>query len=73
MANIKFTVGDPGYPSAGDSNYYNPSLAGKNLKVFREGLYQYKVGENFIIAPGTGSVLFIPAFSAGERIRIQTL
>jgi hypothetical protein len=73
MANIKFTIGDPGYPPDGATSYYNPILAGKKLKVFREGQYQYRIGQNFIIAPGTGSILFSPALWMGERIRIQTV
>lgn len=68
---IQFTVGNPGAPADGAANYYNPGLSGKKLKVFREGVYQYKSGQNFIIIPGPGSILFFPAFQAGERIRIQ--
>lgn len=73
MAVINFTVGDVGAPAAGSANYYNPVLSGKKVKVFREGLYQYKTGSNFIIAPGSGAILFFPSFSNGERIRIQTI
>ncbi len=73
MAVINFTVGAVGAPAAGTANYYSPILNGKKIKVFREGLYQYRTGINFIIAPGSGSVLFFPAFTDGERIRIQTI
>jgi hypothetical protein len=51
----------------------NAVLAGERVKVFREGLYQYKIGGNRIIPAGTGTILFIPAFYDGERIRIQTI
>lgn len=73
MAVIQFTVGDPGFPAAGDTNYFNAVLAGEQIKVFREGFYQYKIGGNRIIPTGTGTILFIPAFYGGERIRIQTI
>ena len=70
---INFTVGDPGALSDGAQIYYSASLSGKKLKVFREGLYQYKVGINNIIVPGNGTIIFIPALNYGERIRIQVL
>lgn len=73
MAVIQFTVGDAGFPAAGDTNYFNAVLAGEKVKVFREGLYQYRIGGNRIISTGTGTILFIPAFGPNERIRIQTL
>jgi hypothetical protein len=73
MATINFTVGAVGAPADGTASYYNPILSGKKIKVFREGLYQYKSGINFIIAPGSGSILFFPVFYFGERIRIQTI
>jgi hypothetical protein len=73
MAVIQFTVGDVGFPSDGDTNYFNAVLAGERVKIFREGLYQYKIGGNRIIPTGTGTILFIPAFYSGERIRIQTI
>lgn len=73
MATINFTIGDPGAPVDGDTNYYSPVISGKKIKVFREGLYQYRVGANFIITPGSGSIFFYPGLTTGERIRIQTL
>jgi hypothetical protein len=73
MAVIQFTVGDAGFPASGETNYFNSVLAGEKIKVFREGLYQYRIGVNRIIPTGTGTILFIPAFSPGERIRIQTI
>lgn len=73
MAVIQFTVGDPGFPANGNTNFFSPVLAGEKVKVFREGLYQYRTGVNFIIPTGTGTIVFIPAFYSGERIRIQTI
>jgi hypothetical protein len=70
---INYTVGDPGAPADGATNYYNPGLAGKKIKVFREGLYQYKSGVNRIIPTASGTIIFIPAQWVGERIRIQTI
>lgn len=70
---ISFTVGDAGAPADGDTNFYSATIAGKKLKVFREGLYQYRSGINFIITPGSGTIIFFPKLSTGERIRIQTI
>lgn len=70
---INYTVGDPGAPADGATNYYNPGLAGKKVKVFREGLYQYRTGINMVIVTGSGTIIFIPAQWSGERIRIQTI
>lgn len=67
---IQFTVGDPGSPQDGQGNYFNPSLSGKTLKVFREGIFQYRIGQNFILVPGTGVIVFFPQMFSGERIRI---
>lgn len=67
---IQFTVGDSGAPQDGQGNYFNPSLSGKEIKVFREGMYQYRVGQNFILVPGTGVIVFFPQLGSGERIRI---
>jgi hypothetical protein len=70
---INYTVGDPGAPANGATNYYNAGIAGKKIKVFREGLYQHRSGVNFIIVPGNGAIIFIPAQWEGERVRIQTI
>lgn len=70
---VEFIIDQPGAPIAGSNIYFNAALAAKKMKVFREGLYQYAgLGPNYIIKPGTGTVFFIPAFTPGERIRIQT-
>lgn len=68
---INFTVGESGALGDGAQYYYSASLSGKKLKVFREGLYQYRIGLNYVIVPGNGSIFFIPALYSGERIRIQ--
>lgn len=69
---VEFIVDSPGYPANGTNTYYNPVLAGKKTKVFREGYYQYtQLGAGYVIKPGTGTIFFSPAFTPGERIRIQ--
>ncbi|MCW3466493.1 hypothetical protein [Chitinophaga nivalis] len=67
---IEFTVGDIGQPSDGETNYYNSVLSGKNVKVFREGIYQYRFGANFIIVSGPGTITFFPPLISQQRIRI---
>lgn len=69
----EFIIDTPGYPTSGSNVYFNPSLAGNKTKVFREGYYQYEqLGQGYVIKPGTGTIFFTPAFTTGERIRIQT-
>lgn len=70
---IQFTVGD-GTTGVTSNSFTAPILAGKKIKVFREGLYQYNTkGPNYIINTNSGPVFFFPAFYEGERIRIQTV
>jgi hypothetical protein len=66
----EFTVGAPGAPVDGQTNYYNSLLAGSQFRVFREGLFQYQSGANRIFNTGSGTIFFIPALYAGERIKI---
>jgi len=66
----EFTIGNPGAPADGSQSYYNSLLAGAPFRIFREGQYQYLSGVNRIFPTGTGTVFFIPAFTAGERIKI---
>lgn len=57
----------------GQTAYNNNAIIGERVKVLREGLYQYtQLGANYVIRVG-GTILFVPALSAGERIRIQTI
>lgn len=57
----------------GQTAYSNNILIGKPVKVFREGFYQYtQLGANYIYRAGN-TILFVPALSAAERIRIQTI
>jgi hypothetical protein len=70
----EFIVDAPGAPASGTAVYFNPVLAGKKAKVFREGYYQYEsLGQNFYVNTNTGTLLFLPEFTPGERIRIQTI
>jgi hypothetical protein len=67
---IQFTVGTTGFPVAGDSVFTNNSLAGKNIKVWRNGLFQT---ENVSVNTIAGKVIFRPAFVQAERIYIEAL
>ena len=66
----EFRVGDPGAPADGAQSYYNPLLAGASFKIWREGQFQYLVGDNRLFSTGSGTVFFIPALSTGERIKV---
>lgn len=71
---VEFIVGDPGAPPDGATSYFNPVIAGEQLKVFREGVYQYEsLGGNFYVNTNSGTIFFIPQLGAGERLKIQTV
>jgi len=68
---IEFAIptGDMG---VGATTYTNSNLIGaSDLEVYREGLIQYKIGDNyFSFNSGTGTVTVFPPVSVGERFSI---
>jgi hypothetical protein len=65
---IQFTVGNTGFPAAGDSVYTSSDLVKKSVKVWRYGLLQ----DNGVkIDTLTGKVVFRPALIQSERIYIE--
>lgn len=71
---IQFTVGNPGFPSAGDSVYNSTEFIKKNIKVWRYGLLQASAVTNGVgIDTLTGKIVFRPALILNERIYIEAL
>ncbi len=71
---IQFRVGTAGYPVAGDFNYINAGLSGRQLNVWRNGIFQYKDSvDGVLIDSIAGKVSFNPALSTGERIYIESI
>lgn len=71
---IQFTVGNPGFPSAGDSVYTSTEFIKKNIKVWRYGLLQANAATNGVgIDTLTGKIVFRPALILKERIYIEAL
>jgi len=62
-------LGDMGI---GATTYTNSNLIGaSDLEVYREGLIQYKIGDNyFSFNSGTGTVTVFPPVSVNERFSI---
>lgn len=72
----EFTVGDSGFPEAGDSSITSDDWAGRDVKVFRDGFLQRRritadgtVGAR--INNSTGEVTVHPAFTQNEEIVIE--
>lgn len=72
----EFTVGDSGFPEAGDSTITSTNWAGRDIKVFRDGSLQRrriaadgKYGAR--INNSTGQVTVHPAFISEEEIIIE--
>ena len=69
---IQFTTGDSGFPQNGDSIYTNSSLIHLTVKVWREHLLQYSVGNDKVsFNDSNGRVQFYPPLAAGERVLIE--
>lgn len=53
------------------TNYQNDGLIGKtDLNIYREGIFQYKVSNDYIFVSGTGTVTFNPELIEFERVAI---
>lgn len=71
---IQFKVGQSGYPDAGDSIYTDTSLLTLSIKVWRNGLFQYRDSLSGITTDSsTGRIFFHPALQVDERIYIEGL
>lgn len=72
---IQFTVGgDASFPQAGDTAYSTTDLIQKNIKVWRNGLFQYRDRVNGIAVDSTqGKIVFYPALVQGDKVYIEGL
>lgn len=70
---IQFKVGTPNFPQGGDSIYINQDFSGQTIKVWRNGLLQYRDNDNGVkINNGDGKITFYPALSSNDRIYIES-
>ncbi len=72
----EFRVGDTGFPASGDSVITSTSWAGRDVKVWRDGLLQRRRltadgTEGARINNTTGAVTVHPPFSSSEQIIIE--
>lgn len=72
---VQFKTGaSQGYPVAGDSIYTNPDFTGKNLKVWRNGSFQYRdLSDGVLVDSTIGKITFRPALTQGERVYIEAM
>jgi len=69
---IQFKVGTPNFPKGGDTMYVNQDFAGQNIKVWRNGLLQYRDTEEGVrIDNSQGYIYFMPPLSTSDRIYIE--
>lgn len=72
---VQFTVGDlPQLPQAGDTLYTSPDLIGRNIKVWKNGLFQYRRNSQGIkVDSVAGTIIFKPALQNGDLIYVEAL
>lgn len=73
-SNIQFVAGEPSFPKAGDSSYINADFAGQAIKVWRNGLLQYRdVTSGIVVDTLLGKIIFHPVLADGDRIYIESM
>lgn len=71
---LQFKVGVAGAPVAGDTSYTNASLRLGNIKVWRNGLFQYRdATDGIMVDSSKGFIRFYPALVQADRIYIESL
>ncbi|SEW52807.1 SGNH/GDSL hydrolase family protein [Chitinophaga arvensicola] len=71
---IQFVAGAPSFPKAGDSTYVNMDFTGQAIKVWRNGLLQYRdISNGVAIDTLAGKITFRPALATGDRIYIEAI
>ncbi|WP_153799832.1 SGNH/GDSL hydrolase family protein [Foetidibacter luteolus] len=71
---VQFRIGEDtiNFPDLGDSIYINAAFIDRQVKVWRNGVFQYRDSIDGILYDTlTGSLLFKPAFKYGEKISIE--
>jgi lysophospholipase L1-like esterase len=72
---VQFNVGGAAaYPKSGDSIYTNADFINRNVKVWRNGIFQYRAPVSGIKSDSlVGQITFRPALESGEKIYIEAL
>lgn len=71
---VQFNVGAESYPQGGDTAYTNISFIGRNIKVWRNGLFQYRSPNQGIKVDSViGKIVFYPALVGGDKIYVEAL
>jgi lysophospholipase L1-like esterase len=71
---VQFKVGTLNFPKAGDTVYVNREFKGQHIKVWRNGLLQYRDNVDGVgINSDSGWVYFRPALTATDRIYIEAI
>src|SRR6218665_1150799 len=72
---LQYTVGSAiQFPQPGDTSYTNFDLVGRSIKVWKNGLFQYRSDIQGIRVDSTvGKIIFKPALQSGDKIYIEAL
>lgn len=72
---VQFTVGSLAqFPQAGDTTYTSTDLIGRNIKVWKNGSFQYRSNNLGIkVDSVAGTIIFKPALQNGDLIYIEAL
>lgn len=70
---FQFQVGtSPGFPVAADSTFTSTELIQRNVKIWRNGSFQYR-DRNIIVDSALGKITFRPALAQGDMVYIEGL
>lgn len=72
---LQYTVGSTTvYSQPGDTSYTNIDFVGRQIKVWKNGLFQYRSNVQGIKVDSTiGKIVFKPALQSGDKIYIEAL
>ncbi|PZR26536.1 MAG: hypothetical protein DI535_14095 [Citrobacter freundii] len=72
---LQYTVGSTTvYSQPGDTSYTNVDFVGRSIKVWKNGLFQYRSNVQGIKVDSTiGKIIFKPALQSGDKIYIEAL
>ncbi|HEU4553596.1 MAG TPA: hypothetical protein VFS25_12200 [Chitinophaga sp.] len=71
---LQFKVGGADAPTAGDTSYTNAGLRYANIKVWRNGLFQYRdTTDGIMVDSVSGFIRFYPALAQADRVYIESL
>ncbi|MCF6406423.1 SGNH/GDSL hydrolase family protein [Chitinophaga filiformis] len=71
---VQFKVGAAGFPPSGETSYTDTAFKNKHIRVWRNGLLQYKdYLQGITVDQTAGTITFYPALADNDRIYIEAV